>query len=67
VLRRAVPANPIDEESPMKSTLFRGMFLLALTVCTLGLSACNTMHGAGKDIERGGEKMQGASEGAQRN
>ena len=50
----------------MKTTFVRGMFLLALTVCTLGLSACNTMHGAGKDIERGGEKMQGATEGAQR-
>jgi entericidin B len=50
----------------MKSTLFRGLFLLALTVCTLGLSACNTTKGAGKDIERGGEKLQGAAEGAQR-
>ena len=26
------------------------------------LSACNTMQGAGKDIERGGEKIQGAAE-----
>ena len=50
----------------MKSMMTRGLFLLALTICTLGLSACNTVHGAGKDIERGGEKMQGASEGAQR-
>jgi entericidin B len=25
------------------------------------LSACNTMQGAGKDIERGGEKMQDAA------
>ncbi|MES2932632.1 MAG: entericidin A/B family lipoprotein [Pseudomonadota bacterium] len=31
----------------------------------LGLiSACNTMQGAGKDIERGGEKIQGAAENA---
>jgi len=29
---------------------------------TLGLTACNTMSGVGKDIERGGEKMQGAAE-----
>lgn len=26
------------------------------------LSACNTIQGAGKDIERGGEKIQGAAE-----
>ncbi|WP_110656570.1 entericidin A/B family lipoprotein [Salinicola halimionae] len=27
----------------------------------LTLGACNTMHGLGKDIERGGEKIQNAS------
>ncbi|WP_110650565.1 entericidin A/B family lipoprotein [Salinicola peritrichatus] len=27
----------------------------------LALSACNTMHGLGKDIERGGEKIQNAA------
>ncbi len=26
------------------------------------LTACNTIDGAGKDIERGGEKIQGAAE-----
>ena len=25
------------------------------------LSACNTMAGAGKDIQRGGEKIEGAA------
>jgi len=34
---------------------------ITLTVCTLGLSACNTTKGAGKDIERGGEKVQDAA------
>ncbi|WP_414691419.1 entericidin A/B family lipoprotein [Noviherbaspirillum sp.] len=29
---------------------------------TFSLSACNTMKGMGKDVERGGEKMQGAAE-----
>ncbi|MFC7515027.1 entericidin A/B family lipoprotein [Herbaspirillum sp. GCM10030257] len=29
---------------------------------TIGLSACNTMSGFGKDVERGGEKVQGAAE-----
>ena len=38
--------------------------LFALTVICASLTtltACNTMHGAGKDIERGGEKMQDAA------
>ena len=34
-------------------------FIAALVVlATLGLAACNTMQGLGKDVERGGEKMQ---------
>jgi entericidin B len=35
------------------------MGLLLLAAFTAG---CNTMQGAGKDIERGGEKIQGAAE-----
>lgn len=31
--------------------------LLAL-VCVLGLTACNTVEGAGKDIKAGGEKIE---------
>lgn len=38
-----------------------GMFILAL-----GLGACNTMKGAGKDIESGGEKIQGAATDTQK-
>lgn len=41
-----------------------------VAVCaTLTLSAigCNTIKGAGKDIERGGEKVQGAAESVQEN
>jgi len=38
--------------------------LLALLM--LGsLAGCNTMQGLGKDIERGGEKLQGTSKSAQ--
>ncbi|MBX3726266.1 MAG: entericidin A/B family lipoprotein [Xanthomonadales bacterium] len=40
-------------------------FLLAATAALLvlpQLSGCNTMHGAGKDIERAGEKIQDAAE-----
>jgi predicted small secreted protein len=29
-----------------------------LVAASLGLSACNTMKGVGKDVERAGEKIQ---------
>jgi predicted small secreted protein len=35
------------------------MGLLLLAAFTAG---CNTMSGAGKDIERGGQKIEGAAE-----
>jgi predicted small secreted protein len=35
--------------------------VLSLLAFAFGLSACNTMKGAGQDIERGGEKIQGAA------
>lgn len=35
--------------------------LVLATTCAIGLAACNTMAGAGKDIERGGEKMTDAA------
>lgn len=38
----------------MKKKLITAM-MLALAVLATG---CNTMHGMGKDIERGGEKIQ---------
>ncbi|UXY15398.1 entericidin A/B family lipoprotein [Chitiniphilus purpureus] len=43
----------------------RILALLSLACLTL-LSACNTVQGAGKDIERGGEKLQGAAEDAKK-
>lgn len=36
--------------------------LTALLVVAFFASACNTMAGAGQDLERGGEKIQGAAE-----
>ncbi|HLR78679.1 MAG TPA: entericidin A/B family lipoprotein [Burkholderiaceae bacterium] len=30
---------------------------IVLTMCAV-VAGCNTIHGAGKDIERGGEKIQ---------
>ena len=36
--------------------------LIALVLIAGFAGGCNTMSGAGKDIERGGEKIQGAAE-----
>ena len=36
--------------------------LMAVVLLAFFATACNTMEGAGRDIERGGEKIQGAAE-----
>jgi len=36
----------------------KAMTALIAMLFALSLTACNTMEGAGKDIERGGEKLQ---------
>jgi predicted small secreted protein len=33
--------------------------ILALVLLGVSLAGCNTMSGMGRDIERGGEKLQG--------
>lgn len=40
--------------------------VLSILIVSLGLTACNTMKGMGKDVERGGEKVQGAATEQQR-
>ncbi len=45
----------------MKS-LIRIVMVVLLAFAPLVMSACNTVEGAGKDVERGGEKMQNAAE-----
>ena len=36
----------------------------SLLAAMLIVAGCNTIQGAGKDLERGGEKVQGAAERA---
>ncbi|MEC4719573.1 MULTISPECIES: entericidin A/B family lipoprotein [Noviherbaspirillum] len=36
--------------------------VLSVLIVTVGLTACNTMSGFGRDVERGGEKIQGSAE-----
>ena len=35
--------------------------LIAVLIAAVVLAGCNTMEGAGRDIERGGEKVQDAA------
>ncbi|OGA10761.1 MAG: entericidin [Betaproteobacteria bacterium RIFCSPLOWO2_02_64_14] len=41
------------------------LVVLLLALMVTGLAGCNTFHGLGKDIERGGEKLQGTSKDTQ--
>lgn len=38
--------------------LIAGMMSLTFVLGTAALSGCNTLEGAGKDVEAGGEKIQ---------
>lgn len=45
------------------NTCFRLVIAIALCAGLLSaLGGCNTMRGVGKDIERGGEKIQNATQ-----
>lgn len=43
-------------------TNIRFLTLLSLAVIGLGLSACETMEGAGRDIQNAGESVEEAAE-----
>jgi predicted small secreted protein len=45
------------KENPMSKLLT----ILAATVALLGLSACNTIEGMGKDIGKAGDKIEEAA------
>jgi predicted small secreted protein len=57
-------AKPVWAQPPYNSikeiTMFR-ILTAALLMAIFG-TGCNTMAGAGKDIERGGEKIQNSAE-----
>ena len=40
---------------------FKVLTILSVSVLTLGLGACNTIGGAGEDIEHAGEAVQDAA------
>ncbi|MFN7275888.1 MAG: entericidin A/B family lipoprotein [bacterium] len=41
-------------------------FIAALLLAALGMAGCNTVEGVGKDIERGGERLQDSAEKTRR-
>jgi entericidin B len=41
--------------------------IMALILLAMTLAGCNTMSGMGRDIERGGEKIQDQARETQRN
>jgi entericidin B len=49
------------------AAMFRKLiYCFAALATALALSACNTMTGVGKDVERGGEKIQEGSKEVQK-
>jgi entericidin A len=54
----SVTTRPTNRGEPMK----RLMALLLLALFSVGtLSACNTVAGAGKDVQKAGEKVEDAA------
>jgi len=54
------------EETLMAKKLLAILTALALIGPVATLTGCNTVAGAGKDIERGGEKIEGGAKEVQR-
>ena len=46
--------------------MIRRLAAFTIAAALLVLAGCNTMHGLGQDIERGGEKLQGAADKAKK-
>jgi entericidin B len=42
--------------------MLKKLVALLMIACFAGLAGCNTMSGAGKDIQKGGEKLENAAE-----
>lgn len=52
--RRAQPVQEIN----VKKLLNYLSVLLVLSVFTFSITACNTVHGVGKDMQKAGEEVQ---------
>jgi predicted small secreted protein len=50
----------------MKRISLTALMMLAMLGPLAALSGCNTVAGAGEDIQRGGQQVEGAARGVQR-
>jgi predicted small secreted protein len=55
---RPEPAALCIEENTMTIHRFRALLYLALTLAPLGLVACNTTEGVGKDVKSAGNAIE---------
>lgn len=49
------------QQTRIRSVTDRIIFMIGVITLTSLLAACNTMHGMGKDVERGGEHIEDAA------
>jgi entericidin B len=54
------------EEQQMNRIFLTALMMLTMLGPLTALSGCNTVAGAGEDIERGGQKVEGAARDVQR-
>lgn len=48
----------------MRKSIMKGVLLVMVAGYGVGLAACNTVEGAGQDISKGGQKIEGAAQNA---
>jgi predicted small secreted protein len=59
----AVVPIPKETHSMKRSVLKRTVYLLVLAMFSMNmLAACNTMAGAGKDVQKAGEKIEDSAD-----
>ncbi len=56
----------VDSVKLMKGDNMKRMIALTLAAAYVFMAGCNTIQGAGKDIERGGEKIQSEAKEAKK-
>jgi len=42
--------------------MFRKLVAVLMVACFASLAGCNTMSGLGKDVQKGGDKLENAAE-----
>ena len=67
-VRGTTPGREIQHERNVNMKAFKRVVVALALGALIGIGAlgCNTLRGAGRDIERGGQGIQNAADGAQR-